>query len=74
MLRYLLSMQIGCIATSAILHYFFTAAFAWLFCEVMAIVFFPWVSKNPTSFLLFFVVGWGKEGSGLVRIPEISSF
>lgn len=55
-----LLIQIGCIATSAILHYFFTAAFSWLVVEILAAIFFRWASKHCWSFIIFFLLGWGK--------------
>ena len=45
---------------AGILHYFFTAAFAWLFCETLLISLFDWVAKRWAAFILFFLIGWGK--------------
>ena len=52
--------QIGCIATAAILHYFFTAAFSWAFCESLVLVFYPLCAKYCGSFILIFLIGWGE--------------
>ena len=53
-------LQVSCIAVAGILHYFFTAAFAWLFCEALLVSLFDWVAKRWAAFILFFLIGWGK--------------
>ena len=55
------NLQASCIAVAGILHYFFTGAFAWLFCESIVITLFGWVSRRWGAFLLFLLVGWGKS-------------
>jgi hypothetical protein len=51
---------VSCIVVAGILHYFFTAAFAWLFCEALLISLFDWVAKRWAAFILFLLIGWGK--------------
>ena len=58
-------LQVSCIAVAGILQYFFTAAFAWLFCEALLISLFDWVAKRWAAFILFFLIGWGKPLNNL---------
>ncbi len=51
--------QVGCAAVAGFLHYFFTAAFSWLMCEGLLLIFFTRFSQNPGFFFIISIIGWG---------------